>query len=190
MTATEDKPTMAERYVRAAASLNLTPDADERTDLDILIAAGLSVQYNPDRIAALRVLRMVDTQRLEDLQPVVEHYEASLAAYLARGGRRSIPQAGRRALIMAVLNWQMHKACDFCGGTGRVPRDVDAEGREAAVLTQMCDVCHSSGIKPLSRAVPSAHGRTALWLVDQMAMHAREAIKDMRRRLAPEEPKP
>lgn len=191
MTTTDDlPPSLAERYAVATSSSRLVADADERTDLDYLIAAGVAAKDKPERIAALKVLRMVETQRLDDLHSVVEHYDAALATYLSRGSRRQIPRAGRRALIVQVLNWQMHKGCDFCSGAGLVPRDVDSEGREAYALTMMCDACHGSGIKPLSRAMPSFQARIGLWLVDQMNMHAKDAIKHMRKLLAREEPKP
>ena len=125
-------------------------------------------------MAALRVRRMVESGDRRDIGAVVEFYDGELAGYLSRKGRRQMPKDGRRYLIAAVLTWMMHQRCDWCGGTGVIPREGTA-----GKLTDTCDTCHGSTIKPLSRAVPHTHARTALWLVDEINQQAREALKHM-----------
>lgn len=174
---TIDEPvTIQERYARAATSSNLAPKAEERTDLDLMIASGMAMQRcSPMQLAALRVQRMIDTGDQRDLWLVVEHYTVELAEHLARKGRRQINKDGRRMLSTSVLHWMMHMTCDYCGGTGKIAMEGTAGTR-----AETCSACHGSGIKPLSRAVPSIHARTALWLVDEVNKHSREAIKKMR----------
>ncbi|MEO8807916.1 MAG: hypothetical protein ABI433_17685, partial [Burkholderiaceae bacterium] len=166
---------MGERYARASGSSNLAPGGEGRTDLDILLAAGLAARARPERIAALRVQRMIDAQDMRDIYSVVEYYDTEVAQHLSRKGRKQIPKDARRTLIVAIVNWMMRTECGYCGGTGVVAREGTA-GR----LTDTCDACHGSGVKPLSRAVPHAHARTALWLVDEINQSAREALKSMR----------
>lgn len=173
---TIDEPvTLKERYMRATSSSNLAPGGEGRTDLDVLIAAGLAAQAKPDRIMALKVQRMIDSGELGEVWPVVEHYDAMLNAYCSRKGRRPMPKVARRALVTQVLHFLMFPMCDFCGGTGKIAEDGTA-GR----LTYTCTGCHGAGVKPLSRQVPHAYSRHALWLVDEINQHSREAIKQMR----------
>lgn len=161
--------------MRAASSSNLAPNSEGRSDLDLLIAAGLASQANPNRIMALKVQRMIDTGHLGEVWAVVEHYDAMLNGHLSRKGRRPMPKSARRALVAQILHWMMFPGCDYCGGTGKI-----AEEGTAGRLVHTCTGCHGSGVKPLSRSVPHAFSRHALWLVDEINQHSREAIKQMR----------
>jgi len=171
----DDRVTTAERYAKALTSGNLVPSLTRQTDLDVMLAAGAAVRASPDRMAALRIQRMIETRDTRDLWSVVEHYDNALAQYLDRGGRRMIPKAGRRYLVTQILHWMMHMGCDYCGGTGKI-----AEEGTAGTRTDICPACHGAGVKPLSREVPHVHARTALWLVDEIHKHSREAIRQMR----------
>lgn len=179
---TDSPVTLKERYARAVGSSHLSPRGEGRTDLDVLIAAGLAARARPERIAALKVQRMAETGDLSDSYSVVEHYDAALNGYLGRKGRKPMPKGARRELVVSVLRWYMDQQCPYCGGTGRIAQEGTA-GR----LTHVCDGCHGSGVKPLARAVPHAYGKHALWLADEINKNGREAIKQMRALL--EEPK-
>lgn len=173
---TQDPPvTTAERYARASSTGNLAPIVDERTDLDVLIAAGIAAKAAPGRMMALRVQRMVTTGDMGELFTVVEHYDALLNAYLQRGGRRPMRKDARRELVVEVLHWMAHPKCGFCGGTGKDVVEGTA-GKQASV----CGGCHGSGIKPLSRAVPHAFAKHALYIVDNINENSREALRHMR----------
>ena len=185
----DDPVTLAERYARATSSSHLAPGGEGRTDLDMMIAAGLAVtktrpkpgeeapRVNHNWVNALRVLRLIATEDMNDVHLIVEHYDGLLNGHLARKGNRPMPKPARRSLIVAVLQWKVHLRCDACGGAGKLAEDGEP-GRGKMMLT--CDACHGAGIKPLSRAVPQAHGRQAQWLVDTIDQHSREAIKQMR----------
>lgn len=173
---TDDNPvTLRESYLRAASSSNLKPNAEGRSDLDLLIAAGLAAQAKPERIMALKVQRMIESGQLGEVWGVVEFYDGMLNGYLSRKGRRPMQKMQRRALVSQVLHWMMFPACDFCGATGLI-----AEEGTAGTRTSTCPACHGSTLKPLSRQVPHAYSRHALWLVDEINQHSREAIKQMR----------
>lgn len=180
---TDSPVTLRERYVRAASSSHLAPGGDGRTDLDVLIAAGLAAKAEPKRIFALKVQRMAETGDWSEGHGVVEHYDATLNGYLSRKGRRPMPKPARRELVVAVLRWYMDQKCHYCGGTGKIAQEGTG-GR----LTHVCDGCHGSGVRPLSRAVPHAYAKHALWLVDEINQHSREAVKQMRKLLVGEEP--
>lgn len=176
---TQDPPvTIAERYARASSSGNLAPLVDERTDLDVMIAAGIASKAKPDRIAALKVQRMIVTGELGEVYAVVEHYDGILAGYLSRKGRRPMHKEARRALIVEVLHWMMFPKCEFCGGTGKM-----TEEGTAGKLYHTCSACHGATIKPLSRAVPHHFAKHAHYLVDDINQHSREALKQMNRLL-------
>lgn len=171
----DDPITLKERYMRATTSSNLAPGGEGRTDLDVLIAAGLAAQAKPDRIMALKVQRMIDSGQLGEMWAVVEFYDDMLNGYCSRKGRRPMPKAARRALVAQVLHWLMYPGCDYCGGTGKI-----AEEGTGGRLAHTCTGCHGAGIKPLARAVPHAFARHSLWLVDEINQSSREAIKQMR----------
>jgi hypothetical protein len=164
-----------ERHARACVSTNLAPGGLGRTDLDVLIAAGVAAQCRPDRMAALRVYRMIDTGDTQDLWSLVNHYDGVLHNHLLKKTRRPMHKQARVALIHRVLYWLMHPGCEFCGGTGLVAQDGTA-GR----LTGPCEACHGTGVHPLSRSVPHAYGDMAAWLVDQIDAHGHEAIEHMK----------
>lgn len=177
----QDPPTtLAEKYARASNSGHLSPktEANSRSDLDLMLAAAFATRKHPEWVAALQVQRMIDAQDTRDMWTIVEYYSDDLAGHLSRKGRKQMPKPARVTLILSVVHWMMHMGCDYCGGTG-----VQAEEGTAGTRTNGCSACHSTGVRPLSRVVPSAHGRTALWLVDEINKHSREAIKEMASRL-------
>lgn len=177
---TDDPVTIAERYSTAAGASTLAPTG---AAIDILIAAAKAVtkpntsSINWNWVYALQVQRMVVTGQLGEAFAVVEHYDSMLNGHLSRKGRRPMPKPARRALVVSVLHWKMHMRCEFCGGAGQAAADGD-DGRGKRLFT--CSACHGAGVKPLSRAVPHEHARTAHWLDDMMNQHAREAFKQMR----------
>lgn len=183
MTIDDEPVTLRERYAKAATTGRLDPKA---SDIDILIAAGLAVRtkhvggrevevpVNYALVNALRVQRMIDLGDKRDLWDIVEWYDKLLVEHLKRKGRKQMPAMGRRALVTDVLKWMCDNRCGWCGGTGVVAREGTA-----ARLTDPCEACHGSGIKPLARAVAHQHARTALWLVDTINMHSRQAFKEM-----------
>jgi hypothetical protein len=175
VTGAPDPITTRERHANASVSSNLAPGGLGRTDLDVLIAAGVAAQCRPDRMAALRVYRMIDTGNTQDLWSLVQHYDVALANHLAKRGRRQMNKMARTALINRVLFWLMHPGCEFCGGTGLVAHEGTG-GR----LAGPCVACHESGVQPLSRSVPPAYGDHAAWLVDQINAQGQEAVAHMR----------
>lgn len=166
----QDPPrTLAERYANSSNASYLNPGAGASA-LDVVIAMALATRRHPERVAAVQVDRMVVLQDLRDLHPVIEFYCDALAHYLLRKQRSPMPRQTRGALVTAVVKWKMHQTCDYCGGTGLV-----AEEGTAGTRTYGCAGCHSTGVAPLARAVPNAHTRLALWLVDEMNSHAKAA---------------
>jgi hypothetical protein len=120
--------TTRERLATASTGSDLTPG---RGDLNVLIASGMAAHQRPERMAGLRVKRMIDTGDIKDLWPVVEHYDAALAGYLGKKGRRPMPEAARRVLISRVLTWLMGPGCEFCGCTGHIAQDGTAGTRSS-----------------------------------------------------------
>lgn len=179
MTVDDERITVAERYARATQSSDLSPTVERRTDADVLMAAGIAASGDPRKILALAIYRLGVTGDRSSLWQIVEECDGWLAGHLSRKGRRPMPKAARRQLIVSVLGWYQNQTCDFCGGTG-IAVEEDA-GRSVGSI---CEACHGSCKKPLQREVPPAYELSARWLADQIDQHALLIHKEMAKLLS------
>lgn len=163
MTNLEDRPTIGERYARAAQSTDLTPALDHRTDADVLLSAGIVAAKDPKLALALAIYRLRLAGSTDGLHSIVESAQEWLLSYLSRGGNRPMPRPAREALLMSTLAWWANPTCPFCEGRCFVA--VEDAGRLSAVE---CSACYGTGHRPLARSVPHPYIKHAYWIVDRL----------------------
>ena len=117
-TTLHERPDIAERYATATNSDDLTPALAGRTDADVLLAAGIAARNDPRRQLAMAAFRMSVRGDMTGLMEVVDAADGWLVGHLSRGGRRPLPRATRRQLVVDTLQWWIAPICGYCGGTG------------------------------------------------------------------------
>lgn len=181
-TTLEDRPDIAERYATATNSDDLTPDLRGRTDADVLLAAGIAARKDPRRQLAMAAFRMSVRGDMAGLMEVVDAADGWLVGRLSRGGRRPLPRATRRQLVVDTLQWWISPICGYCGGTGKLTALVEGSDESAGRLSgQACSCCRGTGRKPLAREVPPALQKHAEWMVSELDKLVAWVQADMKR---------
>lgn len=164
-------PTLEERYARATTTSNLRCEADVRSDVDILIACGLT-----PGILGAALMRMHSehdsSQRRHDTQT---------DALLLMGKLKSLPRVlealegwavlrnldAPAKLAQAAAAYWLDALCKPCHGRGheRIPGTPS--------LGRQCKVCHGSGRRkePMGEA-----GRRMLNMMDAAVYSARQSM--------------
>lgn len=179
--AIEDRPTIAERYIGATNSRDLTVNPEARTDADVLLAAGYASAGNAAASLALRFYRLKATG---DMGPFSEL--AGIAGrWLHRRsyykGRKHMSALQARDLATRTMFWWLNPVCKPCDGRGHplIPNSpVINHGHN-------CPVCHGTAQYPIHRIVPPGTADEARWLVDEMNRQCAFVFADMARLLAP-----
>lgn len=168
-----DAPTIEERYTRATTSSNLRCKADERSDVDILIACGLT----PGILGAalMRLASEYDSSSEKQARTGTD-------AILLMGKLKSLPRVlealedwaalrgmGAPAkLAQAVTAYYLDSMCSACEGRGH----ERIAGTPS--LGRQCKVCRGTGKRkePMGEA-----GRQMLNMMDDAVMVARNSMK-------------
>lgn len=169
----QDAPTIEERYTRATTSSNLRCKADERSDVDILIACGLTPGILGG--ALMRLASEFDSSSEKQARTATD-------AILLMGKLKSLPRVlealegwallrGLDApgkLAQAVTAYYLDSKCTACEGRGH----ERIAGTPS--LGRQCKVCRGTG----KRKEPMGEsGRQLLNMMDDCVMVARNSIK-------------
>ena len=168
----QDAPTIEERYTRATTSSNLRCEADTRSDVDCLIACGLtpgilgsalmrlhSEHDSSEKRCATQTEALLLMGKLKSLPRVLEALEGWA---LLRG----LDAPGK--LAQAVTAYWLDSRCDKCGGRGH----EQIAGTPS--LGRQCKVCRGTGQRkePMGDA-----GRVMLSMMEECVMGARNSMK-------------
>ena len=169
----QDAPTIEERYTRATTSSNLKCEADTRSDVDVLIACGLTPGILGS--ALMRLHSEFDSSSEKQAR-------TSTDAILLMGKLKSLPRVlealegwallrGLDApgkLAQAVSAYWLNSMCSACEGRGH------ERVAGTPMLGRQCKVCRGAGKRkePMGDA-----GRLMLSMMDDAVMVARNSIK-------------
>lgn len=178
---TDDAPvTVADKYARAINSTDLTPGAvHERTDAEVLLAAGAAAAKDQRRMLALAAYRLRVRGDTAGLGAVVSEIDGWLLERLSRKGNRPMPRAAREELVVATLRWWFNPTCRYCSGLGYVV----TEGA-SRLSTVECECCHGTKQRPLQREIPRPYVEHALWITDKLNELMAGILGDMAKLLA------
>ncbi len=181
MIATSDKPSIGERYERAANSRDLSVRPECRTDADVLLAAAYAASGNAAASLALRFYRMRATGDKTPFRELADIAGAWLLGRSMRRGRRKLRGIEARDLATRTLFYWLNPACPVCNGLGHPLM------KNAPVLNygHDCPTCHGTGQYPVHRVVPPGTSDEARWLIDEMDRMCGIVFNDMGRLLAP-----
>ena len=157
-----DNPcTLEERYTRATTSSNLKCEADTRSDVDVLIAAG----WSPSRLGAA-LMRLHTRKDRNGLERVHEQ----LAREASRQGAER-PEA----VAAAVLAWWLNRNCKACSG-----RKFELIPGTPSLSARSCKLCKGTG----ETAIP--YGSAGLRLEGFLGDCKSMAVGSIKKRLRPE----
>jgi hypothetical protein len=179
MIATNEKPSVSERYVRATNSRDLSVDYSQRTDADVLLAAAYASAGNAAASLALRFYRLRATGDMTPFRELADIAGAWLLGRSMRRGRRKLRGIEARDLATRTLFYWLNPSCTACNGLGHplMPNSpVINYGHD-------CPTCHGTGQYPIHRIVPPGTSDEARWLVDEMDRLCGIVFNDMARLL-------
>lgn len=169
----QDAPTIEERYTSATTSSNLRCKADTRSDVDILIACGLSPGILGS--ALMRLHSEFDSSSEKQARTTTD-------AVLLMGKLKSLPRVlealegwallrGLDApgkLAQAVAAYWLNSMCSACEGRGH------ERVAGTPMLGRQCKVCRGAGKRkePMGDA-----GRLMLSMMEECVMGARSSMK-------------
>ena len=168
----QDAPTIEERYTRATTSSNLRCEADTRSDVDCLIACGLtpgilgsalmrlqSEHDSSEKRCATQTEALLLMGKLKSLPRVLEALEGWATL-------RGLDAPGK--LAQAVAAYYLDSKCTACEGRGH------ERIAGTPMLGRQCKACRGTGKRkePMGEA-----GRLMLNVMDDAVMVARNSIK-------------
>lgn len=169
----QDAPTVEERYTRATTSSNLKCEADTRSDVDVLLAAGMSPGILGS--ALMRLHSEFDSSSEKQARTATD-------ALLLMGKLKSLPRVlealegwallrGMDApgkLALAVAAYWLDSSCTACEGRGH------ERIAGTPMLGRQCKACRGTGKRkePMGEA-----GRVMLSMMEEAVMGARAGIK-------------
>lgn len=171
----DDRRTIEESYTSATASSNLRCEAEKRTDVDVLIAAG----YTPGILGAAlmrlhsewdgcahprgKALTETDARVLMGYIKTLPRVLSILDAWAAE--RQA---AEPKKLAQAVIAFWLDSICPYCRGRGKeVIPGTPALGRQ-------CKACRGTGRK---KEPGGDMGRLMLTLMDDCVIRARNSMR-------------
>ena len=169
----DERRTMEEGYTSATNSSNLRCEADRRTDVDILIAAGctpgilgaalMRLHSEWDGCAKPRAMTETEARLLIGAIKTLPRVVAVLAELATLRGL-----AAPQALAQAVVAYWLDSNCHACHGRGHeVIPGTPSLGRK-------CKACHGTG----KRKEPKGEaGRQMLNMMDEAVIVARTSMK-------------
>ena len=169
----QDAPTTEERYTRATTSSNLKCEADVRSDVDVLLAAGMSPGILGS--ALMRLHSEYDSSSEKQARTSTE-------VILLMGKLKSLPRVLEalegwallrglgepHKLALAVVAYWLDSKCQACEGRGH----ERIAGTPS--LGRKCKVCRGTGKRkePMGEA-----GRLMLSMCEECVMGARNSMK-------------
>lgn len=179
----EDRPSVGERYLRAArtSDLRLKPG---RCDAEVLLAAAYAAAGNVNGTLALALWRMFDTGDMSSFQTIREEATNRLVRQMRRPGRDKLPPLARVQafdLAKVVMLWWLYDICRVCEGRGHPL----APGSTRVDDTRDCVACHGKKKNPIERAVNNSHSEHARWLIGDIEGLTGAVFSDMARLLKP-----
>lgn len=177
---TLERRSISERYSEAACS---TDTSGQRTDADILLAAGYAAAGNERGSLALDLWRMRETR---DIRGIGKMTELSANWLIGRpNGRtrlaRKMPRIEALDLAGTVLGWWLHSTCQTCQGRGH-PMIAKSKRIDSS---RECGDCRGTGVQPLDTLVKQDHREKARWLAGEYDAMAGGIFARMAEKLAP-----
>ncbi len=174
-----EAPTIAEQYLVATRSSNLTLKEHRSTDADKLLAAGYAASGDPARVLALAVWRMAATGKPEGFELMVDLFDAW--AHGRRTKERQMRSSGKmkRETVRRVLWWWCNQTCAACNGLGHPVIEgtpVLDEGRD-------CPECGGTGKADVRKLVHGQQRELALEVVSELERLSAIVFSDMARLL-------
>lgn len=167
---TDEKRGIEEAYQVAGNSSNLRVEADQRSDADVLIAAG----WTPGMMgaAALRLRGEWDAcekPRLgQDVGQELMHLSRKLKSFRAVNEALGAHMGDQHA-AKSVIFWWLHQSCMKCSGTKfEVVKGTNRHG------AKLCKPCHGTGLAPIPHGQA---GRKAANFLDDAVQIARTSIR-------------
>lgn len=173
-----DKPTIAERYLRAteATSLLVKPLPGP---VDVLMAAGMSAQGDPMKLVALTLYRMRESGKTGGFDGVCE----ALTEWLLTKCKRARASMGyrrmRHKVVERVVFWWLNDVCQHCHGRGHpvIP------GTPVMDDSRHCQHCNGTGRVPLERIVQQDFAPEAKLLAIELERVSNELFGEAARKL-------
>ena len=180
MSEVAERPGIEERYTAATNSRDLGMDPTQRTDADVLLAAGYAATGNAMATLALRFYRLRATGDMTPFKELSDIAGGWLLGRSMRKGRKKLRGIEARDLATRTLFWWLNPSCKPCNGLGHplMPNSpVINYGHD-------CPTCHGSGKYPIHRIVPPGTSDEARWLVDELDRYTAIIFNDMAKRLS------
>lgn len=168
----DDRRTIEESYTSATASSNLRCEAEKRTDVDVLIAAGytpgilgaalMRLHSEWDGCAKPRTMTETDARMLMGALKSLPKVLSILSDWALQKGHEPL-----RLPQLAICHW-LDSTCHQCHGRGHelIPGTPS--------LGRKCNACHGSG----RRQEPKGEaGRQILNIMDEAVAVARASMK-------------
>ena len=185
MSSTHEPVLSQERYLRATVSGALALDSQQRSDLDVILAAAYAARGDRGRLLALRVYRARSNGSRSEAIAVSEDLAQLLRATLTnryrksghlRCGRTSCPSKRElQDMCLRVLAWMHSNACPVCQGRGHPLMP----GAPVLNTKRRCNQCAGTGTTAIERAVYSEHTDAARALVEQVDAMCTQVFADM-----------
>jgi hypothetical protein len=149
--------------------------ATDRSDTDILGAAGFAAKRHPMALALLRLLSGDNRAGRE----IVDLMAAMLDGKAYRSGV-SMSRMQAKDIAQAVLAWSRDGACKPCGGLGYLMIDG-----APSLSDQQCPACKGTGKRPFDSEFSREHLGMARWLLAEMEREMAKAGPAAMAALAP-----
>lgn len=183
-----EKPGIAERYMMASQSSNLSLNPERVHDVDVLIASALA-KKDGSMCLALKVARMQATGSNAGIHAMAaeagqwllraSRVRSRFGSHLRSVAKSSLTTGQANRLALAVLRWMKSPVCTVCGGHGH-PKMENAPILNTELI---CPACHGDGVVPLVNAVRNKYIDQAKWLVSELEHQGARAFEEMSQRL-------
>lgn len=170
--------TVFDRYIQATQSSNLTLKPNSQTDVDVLLAAGLTSSENSQMALALRFFRMKftgDTAPFNELSTIAGHW---LHHASRRRSNRCLSRAQSIDVASKTLFWWLNPSCRDCNGLGHPKLQSNLLN-----YAHNCPSCNGTGKYPLTKIAPLGTAQQAHDLIDHLNSQCDTALRHMKRRL-------